>query len=122
MSATARALYLTPNSSPSNLERVTVSLSPTNVEEANNFSPTASLKGYNGTSDIIFETKLSIESYRMEKIRKYRSLFGIATVIFACFTMASLVLHWNYEPFVALSFSTLGIFVVFAMKVHEGKT
>ncbi|HUK25995.1 MAG TPA: hypothetical protein VLV49_15540, partial [Terriglobales bacterium] len=58
---------------------------------------------------------------RMKHLLKLRKGFGIVTVFLLGLLVASVALHFPYEPAAALFACTMGTFLVFVMKVRDGR-
>jgi len=58
---------------------------------------------------------------RITHLKKLRNGFGIVAAVFLVLALISLVLHLPYEPATALFACTFGTFLVFLMKVKDGR-
>jgi hypothetical protein len=102
-------------------------------EETVTFMRTLTTPRQSGTSRVIgiegnqqcatpyFSKGVVLEELRMERLRKYRLMFGIASLICLCALVACLYERVSYEPAAALLCCVVGIFMVFAMKVHDAR-
>ncbi|SRR5712692_6138167 len=70
-------------------------------------------------SPIIWEGMLSVEESRRLRLVQYRTIFGLASLLFLLGTAACLFLGLHYEPTLALFLSFFGTFLVFVMKVRD---
>jgi hypothetical protein len=62
-----------------------------------------------------------IAALRMKHLLKLRKGFGIITVVFLVMLVVSVALRVPYEPAAALFACTMGTFLVFVMKVKDGR-
>jgi hypothetical protein len=72
-------------------------------------------------NDLLYETMMSVEQLRIHALSRYRGVFGVISVILAFIAGVCLYFHVPYEPAAALFFATLGIFVIFSMKLADAK-
>jgi len=65
--------------------------------------------------------RAEIAALRMNRLLKLRKGFGIVTATFLILLGVSVALHFPYEPAAALFACTMGTFLVFVMKVKDGR-
>lgn len=70
---------------------------------------------------LIYSELISVDELRWKRLLKERRIFAIASVMMLLGLLAAVWAGIPYEPFAAMLFCVLGIFVVFAMKVHDAK-
>jgi len=75
----------------------------------------------NVSSESFYTESLVLHLIRLNRLRRLRLWFGVAVILSLCALIVCLALHIPYEPAAALLSSLMGIFVVFAMKVHDGQ-
>ncbi|MBS1802447.1 MAG: hypothetical protein JST28_03735 [Acidobacteria bacterium] len=68
-----------------------------------------------------FRREIVLEALRMERLRKYRLMFGIAALVCLCALAVCIYERVPYEPAAAALCCAVGIFMVFAMKVHDAQ-
>lgn len=71
--------------------------------------------------ELIYSELISVDELRVKRLIKQRKVFGLATLMILAALLAVLGFGLPYEPLAALLFCVMGIFVVFAMKVHDAQ-
>jgi phosphatidylserine synthase len=87
-------------------------------------NPEAASFVYVGASNkvaMIYSELISVDELRMRRLKKNRMGFAIATLVMLAALLTALFINIPYEPFAALFFCLMGLFVVFAMKIHDAK-
>lgn len=80
-----------------------------------------SVSTMNVSSQPLFSERLVLQQIRLERLRRLRNWFGIASILSLCALIACILLHVAYDPAAAVLSCCMGTFVVFAMKVHDAK-
>jgi hypothetical protein len=70
---------------------------------------------------LIYSEFISVDELRFKRLLKERKVFGIASLMVLAGLIAAAWAGIPYEPFAAMLFCVLGIFVVFAMKVRDAQ-
>ncbi len=73
------------------------------------------------SNEQIYAELISVAELRLKRLKKERKIFGITSLMILVGLLAVLWAGIPYEPFAAVLLCVLGIFVVFAMKVHDAQ-
>lgn len=76
-------------------------------------------KAWSQTGSRALDKLPSRKRSRVERLRKFRFIFGIASVLWLGVAIACVVFRLPYEPAAAMACCFSGIFTVFAMKVKD---
>ncbi len=77
---------------------------------------------FRNLSTAVFSERVAVECLRMNRLRKYRLIFGLLSLICLLGLAVCLYLRIPYEPSAALFFSFFGVFAVFVLKVRDAST
>jgi len=70
---------------------------------------------------VVYSVQLTAEDFRMQRLLKYRRIFGLVSLLLFALTVVCVVFHVPYEPAAAMFTCTVGTLLVFVMKVKDAK-
>jgi len=70
---------------------------------------------------VIYQGQLTTEELRIKRLQRYKTLFGIASLVLLIVGVICFATNIHYEPALAMFTCTVGTFIVFAMKVNDAR-
>jgi hypothetical protein len=70
---------------------------------------------------VVYSVQLTAEDFRMQRLLKYRRIFGLASLLLFAVAAVCIVFNAPYEPAMALFTCTVGTLLVFVMKVKDAR-
>ncbi len=80
---------------------------------------TARYAGSPMSYETVYSETVNVAQMRFTKLKKYRLLFGVLSLIALAGLIISLSVGVSYEPSAAILCCLVGMFVVFSMKIRD---